>query len=158
MMRNMSERQRRIHVLNGPNLNLLGIREPRHYGPGSLADLRAACADVAAEAGLDLVFRQSNHEGELIDWIHQAGAETATGEAIGAVLNMGAYAHTSIAIRDAVTGCSVPAVEVHLSNVYAREEFRHVSHVTSVCLGVVAGLGPAGYRYAIEALAHHQAP
>lgn len=149
--------QLRIYVLNGPNLNLLGAREPTHYGTGTLDDLHGTCSEAAERLGLDLVFRQSNHEGDLIDWIHAAGADVSSGGSVGAVLNMGAYTHTSIAIRDSVKGCSLPAIEVHLSNVHAREEFRHVSHLSAVCLGVVIGLGPTGYRLAIDALAHHAA-
>lgn len=143
----------RVYVLNGPNLNLLGRREKRHYGDSTLEDLQKLCEGAAVSSGLKLEFRQSNHEGELIDWIHEAGAEVAAGGASGAVLNMGAYTHTSIAIRDAIAGSSLPAIEVHLSNVFAREGFRHESHLSAVCIGVVAGLGADGYRLAIEALA-----
>lgn len=142
-----------VYVLNGPNLNLLGLREPTHYGTATLEDLRRRCEESAANAGLVLEFRQSNHEGELIDWIHEAGHSAVAGESVGAVLNMGAYTHTSIAIRDAVSGARLPAVEVHLSNVHAREEFRHQSFLAPVALGVIAGLGADGYGLAITALA-----
>ena len=142
-----------VHVYNGPNLNLLGLREPTHYGTGTLEDLRKVCARAASDAVVALDFRQSNHEGELVDWIHEAGRAVIAGESLGAVLNMGAYTHTSIAIRDAVSGVRLPAVEVHLSNVHAREEFRQHSLLAPVALGVIAGLGPDGYGYAIAALA-----
>lgn len=144
---------RTVYVLNGPNLNLLGLREPTHYGTATLDDLRRTCEESAADLGLVLEFRQSNHEGELIDWIHEAGRATASGEGVGAVLNMGAYTHTSIAIRDAVSGALLPAIEVHLSNVHAREDFRHQSFLAAVALGVIAGMGPDGYGLAITALA-----
>lgn len=142
-----------VHVFNGPNLNLLGLREPAHYGTGTLDDLRLACERAAADVGVGLDFRQSNHEGELVEWVHEAGLAARRGEGLGAVLNLGAYTHTSIAIRDAVSGTGLPVIEVHLSNVYAREEFRHHSYLAPVALAVIAGLGPAGYGFAIKALA-----
>ena len=142
-----------VHVFNGPNLNLLGTREPTHYGTGTLADLAEVCREAAHRLGLELDFRQSNHEGELVDWVHEAGRRTASGRSIGAVLNLGAYTHTSIAIRDAVSGTALPVVEVHLSNVHAREDFRHRSHLAGVAVGVIAGLGADGYAYAVDALA-----
>ena len=142
-----------VHVFNGPNLNLLGLREPTHYGSGTLDDLRRLCEGAAAAEGATLDFRQSNHEGELVDWIHEAGRAVVRGDSLGAVLNLGAYTHTSVALRDAVAGARLPAVEVHLSNVHAREEFRHHSYLAPVALGVIAGLGPVGYAFAIAALA-----
>ncbi|PZF85634.1 type II 3-dehydroquinate dehydratase [Jiangella anatolica] len=146
----------KVHVLNGPNLNLLGAREPGVYGSGTLDDLRRRCEPAAAAAGVDLDFRQSNHEGELVDWVHEAGRDAAAGVTLGAVLNLGAYTHTSIALRDAVSGAGLPAIEVHLSNVHAREPFRDHSHLAPVAIGVVAGLGPDGYAYAIDALARRR--
>jgi len=142
-----------IYVLNGPNLNLLGRREPDHYGLETLEDVRARCVRAASTAGLSLDFRQSNHEGELIDWIHEAGAAHAAGESIGVVLNAGALTHTSAALHDAIKGARVPTVEVHISNVHAREDFRHHSFITPVAVGVIAGFGPKGYELAMDALA-----
>ncbi len=138
-----------ILVLNGPNLNLLGRREPEVYGRGTLAELENACKRYGDEAGVPVRCRQSNHEGELLDWLHGAAAEGAT----GLVLNLGAYTHTSVALRDAVSGVALPAVEVHLSNVYARESFRHHSYLSAVCVGTITGLGVAGYGAAIRFLA-----
>lgn len=138
-----------ILVLNGPNLNLLGRREPEVYGRGTLGDLEAACERYGDEAGVVVRCRQSNHEGELLGWLHDAAAEGVT----GLVLNLGAYTHTSVALRDAVSGVALPAVEVHLSNVYARESFRHHSYLSAVCIGTVTGLGVAGYGAAIRFLA-----
>lgn len=149
---------RTVHVLNGPNLNLLGTREPAHYGTGTLDDLRSTCERAAADVGMRLDFRQSNDEGELVSWVQEAGAAQRSGVSIGAVLNLGAYTHTSIAIRDAVSGAHLSAVEVHLSNVHARETFRHHSYLAPVALGVIAGLGVEGYAYAIAALAARAAP
>ena len=138
-----------ILVLNGPNLNLLGRREPEVYGRGTLGDLETACTRYGDEAGVEVRCRQSNHEGELLDWLHGAAAEGTT----GLVLNLGAYTHTSVALRDAVAGVALPAVEVHLSNVYAREGFRHHSYLSAVCVGTITGLGFAGYGAAIRFLA-----
>ena len=140
-----------ILVLNGPNLNLLGRREPEIYGRGTLTDLESACARYGDEAGVPVRCHQSNHEGELLGWLHGAADEGAT----GLVLNMGAYTHTSVALRDAVAGVALPAVEVHLSNVYARESFRHHSYLSAVCVGTITGLGVAGYGAAIRFLAEH---
>ena len=136
-----------IHVLNGPNLNLLGTREPGVYGRATLADIEADLKGRAEKAGATLVFRQSNHEGELVTWIQEAGAAGA-----GVILNAGAYTHTSVALRDAIAGSGATAVEVHLSNVHAREGFRHVSHISAVCVGVICGFGPASYALALDAL------
>lgn len=136
-------------ILNGPNLNLLGTREPGIYGSLTLADIEANCREKAAVLGFSAVeFRQSNHEGVLVDWIQEAGRRGA-----GVVMNPGAYTHTSIALHDAIKGASVPLIEVHISNVHARESFRHRSFVSPVAAGVIVGLGPLGYTLALEALA-----
>ena len=139
----------KILVLNGPNLNLLGIREPGIYGAMSLAEIEA---DLRAHVGdrANLEFRQSNHEGELVTWIQEAGL---AGTAIA--LNAGAYTHTSLAMRDAISGARAVVVELHLSNVHAREEFRHHSLLAAVCKGVIAGFGPMSYRLAVDALLAH---
>jgi 3-dehydroquinate dehydratase-2 len=134
----------RILVLNGPNLNLLGTREPEQYGRETLADLANSCADSASNLGLDIEFRQTNHEGELIDWIH-----AARGRCAGIVINPGAWTHTSVAIRDALVASELPVIEVHLSNVHKREPFRHISFVSSIAVGVICGLGSHGYRMAL---------
>lgn len=138
-----------ILVLNGPNLNLLGNREPDVYGRLTLPELEAMCEATAAQLGQRAVCRQSNHEGQLIDWLHGAATEGA----LGVVFNPGGYTHTSVALRDAIAAVTVPVVEVHLSNTAAREEFRHKSLVAPVCVGSVIGLGAAGYRLAIRHLA-----
>ncbi len=138
-----------ILVLNGPNLNLLGSREPDVYGRLTLPELEAMCEATAAQLGQRAVCRQSNHEGQLIDWLHGAATEGA----LGVVFNPGGYTHTSVALRDAIAAVTVPVVEVHLSNTAAREEFRHKSLVAPVCVGSVIGLGAAGYRLAIRHLA-----
>ncbi len=140
-------------VLNGPNLNLLGSREPTVYGAQTLADVEALCREACAAHGLALDFRQSNHEGVLIDWIHEAGRVQAAGTLAGVVLNAGAYTHTSIALHDAIKGAGVQVIEVHISNVHAREAFRHHSTISPVARGVIVGLGVAGYALAIAALA-----
>jgi len=147
----------KIMVLNGPNLNLLGTREPSIYGSATLADVERACGEAASGHGLDLDFRQSNHEGILIDWLHEAGAARPV-DIIGIVLNAGAYTHTSVALHDAVKAIAVPVVEVHLSNVHAREPFRHHSFLSPACAGIVAGFGVAGYAMAIAGLAQRKGP
>ena len=144
--------QKPIYVLNGPNLNLLGTREPHIYGTETLEDLRVLCEAKAAEAGFSVVFRQSNHEGVLIDWIQEAGREVAAGSMLGVVMNPGAYTHTSIALHDAIKGASVPLIELHISNVHAREEFRHRSYISPAARGIIVGLGVKGYALAIAAL------
>jgi 3-dehydroquinate dehydratase II len=138
-----------VYVLNGPNLNLLGTREPQTYGRATLQDVERLCRDAAKQHKLDVEFRQSNHEGELVDWIHEAGAKKVT----GIVLNAGGYTHSSIAIRDAVAAVQVPVIEVHISNIFAREDFRHHSHIAPVAKGTLAGFGVNGYALAIEGLA-----
>jgi 3-dehydroquinate dehydratase-2 len=138
-----------VFILNGPNLNLLGTREPGIYGSLTLAEIEARCRDKAVMLGFAGVeFRQSNHEGDLVDWIQEAGRRGA-----GVVMNPGAYTHTSIALQDAIKGAGVTLIEVHLSNVHARESFRHHSYVSPVAAGVIVGLGPIGYTLALEALA-----
>lgn len=136
-----------VHVINGPNLNLLGSREPQIYGSATLEDIRAQLAQACAERGVDLVFRQSNHEGDLVDWIQEAGRDGAP-----VILNAGALTHTSIAIHDAIKGSGATVVEVHLSNIHARESFRHRSFIAPVARGVIAGFGPTSYLLAFEAL------
>lgn len=137
-------------VLNGPNLNLLGTRQPEVYGHTTLADIERLCQAEAGRHGYELVFRQSNHEGALIDAIH-----AARGAQDGIVINAGAYTHTSVALMDAIASVALPVVEVHLSNIHAREPFRHRSYVAPVALGQICGFGAEGYRLAIAALAAH---
>ena len=137
-----------VLVLNGPNLNLLGQREPDIYGAGSLDDIARTCADRAEALGLAVDFRQSNHEGVLIDWIHGA----ADG-ARAIILNAGALTHTSVALMDALKAVGLPVVEVHLSNVFRREPFRHHSHISPVAEGVICGFGAFGYVMALDAIA-----
>jgi 3-dehydroquinate dehydratase-2 len=144
---------KKVLVLNGPNLNLLGTREPGIYGAQTLADVEKTCRDEAAHLSLELDFRQSNHEGQLIDWIHEAGRECAAGTMLGVVFNAGAFTHTSIALHDAIKGANVPVVELHISNVHAREPFRHHSWLSPVAKAVIAGFGVTGYALAINGLA-----
>lgn len=141
-----------VHVLNGPNLNLLGTREPAQYGHETLADVERMCQEAGTRLGVAVECRQSNHEGFLIDWIHEAGREVAAGTLLGVVMNPGAYTHTSIALHDAIKGASVPLIELHISNVHAREEFRHHSFISPAARGIIVGLGVKGYPLAIEAL------
>lgn len=136
-----------IHILNGPNLNRLGQREPQLYGTATLADIERMARERAKTHGFALVFHQSNHEGELVEWVHEAA------DSAGVVLNAGAYTHTSIALHDAVRSVGVPVVEVHLSNVFARESFRHHSMIAAVAKGVICGFGPESYLLAIDAIA-----
>ena len=147
-----------ILVLNGPNLNLLGSREPAVYGAATLADVERLCREAGERLGHSVDCRQSNHEGVLIDAIHDAGRAFAAGSLIGVVFNAGAFTHTSIALHDAIKGAGVPVIEVHISNVHAREAFRHHSWLSPVVAGIVIGLGVDGYGLAIEALARRSLP
>ena len=138
---------KRFLVINGPNLNMLGMREPDIYGGDTLEDINQRLLNWARERGIGLECRQSNHEGEIIDWLQQTSNEFE-----GIVINPGGYTHYSVAIRDAIAAIPVPVIEVHLSNIYAREEMRHHSVTAPVCRGQISGLGWAGYKLALEAL------
>lgn len=135
-----------VLVLNGPNLNLLGSREPEIYGATTLADIEAMMAEKAQSLGLELKFRQSNHEGELVDWIHDARATAAA-----IIINAAGYSHTSVAILDALKAVALPIFEVHLSNIYRREDYRHHSYISAIANGVLCGFGAKGYLYALDA-------
>ncbi len=137
-----------IYVLNGPNLNMLGLRQPEIYGRATLADVEKLCQKAGDRLGLTVDFRQSNIEGELVTWIQQARSKAA-----GIVLNAGAYTHTSVALLDALNAAEKPCVEVHLSNIHRRESFRHHSYISLAAVGMIAGFGPKGYVLALEALA-----
>jgi 3-dehydroquinate dehydratase-2 len=139
---------RTVYLLNGPNLNLLGTRQTRIYGNESLADIESACRELAAQLKLELEFRQSNAEHQLIEWIHEARER-----ADGLIINPGAFTHTSIAILDALNACDFPIIEVHISNVHRREPFRQHSYVSQVAAGVLAGFGTQGYQFALQRLA-----
>ncbi|WP_299498457.1 type II 3-dehydroquinate dehydratase [uncultured Roseobacter sp.] len=139
-----------ILVLNGPNLNLLGSRQPEVYGATTLADIEKMCADWADANGCTVSFAQSNHEGALIDHI-----QAARGVSDGIVLNAGAYTHTSMALMDAIASVDLPAIELHLSNVHAREDFRHVSYIAKVSIGLICGFGARGYIMALDAMHAH---
>lgn len=141
-----------VLVLNGPNLNLLGTRQPEVYGATTLAMIQTACRDHGAGIGMDIDFAQSNHEGDLVDRIH-----AARGRHDGIVLNAGAYTHTSVALMDAIASVALPVVEVHLSNIHARESFRHKSFIAPVALGQICGFGALGYILALDALSAHLA-
>ncbi len=136
-----------IFVLNGPNLNALGKREPGIYGGKTLQDIEADCKSVGESLGFIIDFRQSNHEGVLVDWMHEAGDKAA-----GVAINPGAYGHTSIALHDAIRAISIPVVEVHISNIHAREEFRHKSMIAPAAKGMICGFGPHSYILALQAL------
>lgn len=144
----MAKKPLPIYVLNGPNLNLLGLREPEIYGRTTLDEIGKLVAKQAKTRGLSVVFRQSNHEGELIDWIQEARTKSA-----GMILNGGAYSHTSLALHDALRALDKPLVEVHLSNPFAREEFRHHSYISALAKGVIVGFGAGSYVLAVDALA-----
>ncbi|MCB1149902.1 type II 3-dehydroquinate dehydratase [bacterium] len=137
-----------IHVLNGPNMDRLGLREPDLYGRTTYAELTDRCQAVGRELGLDVVCRQSAHEGDLVDWLHQADAEAAA-----VILNAAAYTHTSVAVRDAVSSLSIPVVEVHVTNPHAREDFRRRNLLSDVVWATLAGFGPEGYELALRGLA-----
>ena len=139
-----------VLVLNGPNLNMLGKREPGVYGARTLAEIETETTAFGASLGISVDFRQSNHEGMLVDWIHEA-----LGRCRGIVINPGAYTHTSIALQDAIRAVGLPTIEVHLSNVFARETFRHHSYISPAALGVICGFGPLGYQLALTALQPH---
>ena len=139
---------KKILILNGPNLNMLGQREPEIYGTETLDDIHALCRDKSAALNMKIDFRQSNHEGELVTWI-----QDAVGLYDGIVINAAAYTHTSVAIHDAIVGVEAKVVEVHISNIHQRESFRHISYVSKVAVGVIAGLGVIGYELGLEALA-----
>jgi len=138
----------RILILNGPNLNMLGTREPDIYGNETLADIETKSVKLAETLGLSVVFRQTNTEGELVDWVQQARDEADL-----IIINAGAYTHTSVALLDALKACGVPAIEVHLSNIHQREEFRHHSFVSKAAVGMICGFGGFGYEMALEAAA-----
>jgi len=142
----------KLLVLNGPNLNLLGTREPGQYGHETLKDVEEKCRQVAAQFDCEVECFQSNTEGHLIDAIHKAGVEFKNGECVGVVFNPGAYTHTSIALHDAIKGVDVPVIEVHISNVHAREEFRHVSYIAPNAKGIISGFGLNSYDLAIEGI------
>ncbi len=137
-----------ISILNGPNLNMLGTRQPELYGRESLADIETLCRAHAVRLGLEIEFRQSNHEGDLVTWIQEC-----RGRAAGIVINAGAYTHTSVAVLDALLAAEVPAVEVHLSNIHQRDPFRHHSYVAKAAKGMICGFGSHGYVLALDALA-----
>jgi 3-dehydroquinate dehydratase-2 len=138
-----------VLVLNGPNLNMLGKRQPQIYGRETLADVEKSCRAEATRLGLTVVFAQSNHEGVLVDRIQSARDDNSA-----IVINAGAYTHTSVALLDALNSAEVPTVEVHISNIYKRESFRHHSYISPAAIGVIAGLGTQGYLLALQALAH----
>ena len=137
-----------VYILNGPNLNLLGLREPDIYGSDTLASIEASSRSKAKGLGLDLVFKQTNIEGELVNLIHEAREKAS-----GIIINAGAYTHTSVALHDAIKAVGLPAIEVHLSNVYAREAYRHHSYISPAARGVICGFGPQSYELALDALA-----
>ncbi len=139
-----------ILILNGPNLNLLGQRQPEVYGATTLAEIETACQAKAKALSVDLAFEQTNSEGALVDMIH-----AAKGTHDGIILNAGAYTHTSVALMDAISSVELPVIELHLSNIHAREPFRHVSYISKVAVGVICGFGPAGYTLALDAMKGH---
>lgn len=140
---------RKVMCLNGPNLNLLGVRQPEIYGRDTLAEIETRARERAAAHGLEMDFRQSNHEGELVTWIQEARTTCA-----GVIINPAAFTHTSVAIQDALATCEIPVIELHLSNLHKREPWRHHSYVSPVATGVIFGFGAYGYELAVEAVAH----
>lgn len=138
---------KKILIINGPNLNLLGTREPEIYGSETLDDIKNKCEKKAKDLSLQVDFRQSNDEGEIVTWIQEARKKHA-----GIIINAGAYTHTSVAIRDALLGVDMPIIEVHISNIFKREEFRHHSYISDVAMGMICGLGSKGYILALEAI------
>jgi 3-dehydroquinate dehydratase-2 len=138
-----------VYVLNGPNLNMLGLREPEIYGSDTLDDIAAMLEDQARGLGLEIELRQSNHEGHLVDWLQEANAEGAK----GVILNAAAFTHTSVALHDAIKAVAVPVIEVHLSNPHKREEFRHKSFISTAARGTIAGFGALSYSLALDAIA-----
>jgi 3-dehydroquinate dehydratase-2 len=145
-----------VLILNGPNLNLLGTREPQVYGTQTLEDVKALCERACLANGFALDFRQSNHEGTLVDWLHEAGALQSKGKLAGVILNAGAFTHTSVALHDAIKGTGVTLIELHISNVHAREAFRHHSFISPAATAVMAGFGVNGYALAVAGLAGMQ--
>lgn len=139
----------KVLILNGPNLNMLGTREPEIYGAETLADIEQACLEAAKPLELDVECRQSNTEGELVDWIQQAGKDGFA----GVIINAGAYTHTSVALLDALLTCELPVIEVHLSNIFQREEFRHHSYISKAARGIICGFGGQGYKLSLEGMA-----
>ena len=139
-----------VHILNGPNLNLLGTREPHIYGHTTLAEIEQRCRKACADLGLGLVFRQTNHEGQLVDWVHDAREHAS-----GIVINPAGYSFTSVALLDALKASELPVVEVHITNIHRRESMYHKSLVSLAALGVICGLGPLGYDLALTALSEH---
>jgi 3-dehydroquinate dehydratase-2 len=138
-----------VYVLNGPNLNLLGTREPKIYGRATLADVEKLCRETGKRHQFSIEFRQTNHEGAIVDCVHEAAGRNAA----GIIINPGAYTHTSIALRDAISAVEVPVIEIHISNIFARESFRHLSHIAPVAKASLCGFGIAGYALAIDGLA-----
>jgi 3-dehydroquinate dehydratase II len=138
-----------VYVLNGPNLNLLGMREPKTYGRATLREVEKLCREAARRHKLEVECRQSNHEGEIVDLIHEAAAKKAA----GIIINAGGYTHTSVAIHDAIAAVALPVIEVHVSNIFARESFRHHSHIAAVAKASLCGFGVTGYALAIDGLA-----
>lgn len=136
-----------VLILNGPNLNMLGTREPEHYGRETLSEIEDRCRTLGAELGWEIDFRQSNNEGELVTWVQDSAQKHRA-----IILNAGAYTHTSIAIHDALRACGIPVIEVHLSNIFQREEFRHTSYISGLADGVICGFGGIGYELALRTL------
>lgn len=140
----------KLLVINGPNLNMLGLRQPEVYGSDSLADLEARCQKKAQDIGVEIICKQSNMEGDIVTWIQEARNDFD-----GVLLNAGAYTHTSIAIHDAILSSETPVIEIHLSNIHAREKFRHVSYISPVAVGMICGFGVMGYDMALDAMKAH---